>query len=173
MSVASSLLGKSLALLAAAVVGGAASGPAAELPRPSNGHSDQERVSPLTQVKVRTEACTRDAAKIRLETRLAMSLDDFEEVLAGLDESGVDAQALRARYTAVFRDEILKAAVTSETRAHTASEVEGDVASTVAKALNAAEQAFRRQTGVTAVVVMEGLEVSVDDPDCGGPIFVA
>lgn len=173
MSVASSLFGKSLAVLAATVVGGAASGPGGDLPRPSNGHSENERVSPLTQVKVRTEACTRDAAKLRLETRLAMSLDDFEEVLGRVEHRGVDARTLRARYAGVFRDEILKAAVVSETRARTASEVEGDVASTVSKALNAAETAFRRRTGVTAVVVMEGLEVSVDDADCGGPVFVA
>lgn len=173
MSVLSSLIGKLVVGFAATLVVGAAPAATDGLPRPTNGHSDAERVSPATQVRVYADACSRDAAKVRLEARLAMSLDDFEEVLRRTQPQGLDAATLRDRYAAVFRDEILKAQLSVETRARTASEIEGDVGQSVVKALDAAERAFRVRTGVTAVVVMEGIELSVDDADCGGPVFIA
>lgn len=173
MSLSTSLFGKLLVGAAATLVVGAAPGTGDGLPRPTNGHSDEERVSAETQIRVSADACSRDAAKVRLEARLAMSLDDIEEVLRRTEPQGLDATALRERYRSVFRDEILKAQLSVQARAHTASEIEGDVGATVVKALDQAERAFRARTGVTAVVVMEGVELSVDDADCGGPVFIA
>lgn len=174
MSVLSPLFAKTaLGLVAATTVGGAAAQAPSDLPRPSNGHSDNERVSPDTQLRVAAAACSRDAAQVKIETRLAMSLDDFEEVLRKVERRGVDAPTLKARYRAVFKDEVLKASLNAEARSRTASEIEGDPAETVARALAGAERAFTARTGVTAVAVLEGLELSVDAPECGGPVFEA
>lgn len=170
MSVLSPLIGRSV-LSVLVAVGGAAAGPPAALPRPTNGHSDSERVSPQSQIRVAAAACSRDSARVEIRARLAMSLDDLEEVLGRTP--GLAPAELKARYRAVFRDEVLNAALNAETRTRTASEIESDPTDTVARAIANAEQAFTRRTGVTAVAVLEGLQLSVGDPACGGPAFVS
>lgn len=151
----------------------AAPAPAPDLPRPTGGHSDSERVSPETQAKVEADACSRDAGRVRVQARLAMSADDFDEVIAKSPRRGLTAQTLKARYQAVFRDEILQSGLRSAARAHTLPEIETGFDETLVKLMSDAERAFTARTGVTAVVVLEGVELVLDDPACGGPVFTA